>query len=371
MLPGHATLRNLSRYSSSNERTCSRWYASAFDLVSLKKAAILQVTPPEHEQALVLDASFIPKSGKKTSGLDRCWNGGHGRSEQGLEISALAWLDITANCADSLSVKQTPPTSEATDPETTRLDVYLDQLTHVVSAHDLSHLRDVITDGYDSKQKVISGVKASGRHQLGTLRIDANLRSLYQGPKRRGPGRPKTYDGKVHWNDLTRFIPVATEDDHMVLSHQRLNHVQFQCNLRVVLVIDTQDKRRAWLLSTDVALDALTIYRYDKARVQLEFLFRDAKQFTGLCDCQARAQATLDFHFKASLTAVTLATLEAHQENGDAMSSFSMARLKRRAFNQQLIDRICDHLAKGHRLEKSSPDDEELCNDGSITALAA
>jgi hypothetical protein len=134
------------------------------------------VTSPEHEQALVIDASVVPKSGQQTYGLDRCWHGRHGRREQGLELSALAWLDITANGAYARSVEQTPPTSEATDPERTRIDVYLDQLTRVVSAHDLSHLRDVITDGYDSKQKFIAGVQALGRHQMGTRRIDAHLR---------------------------------------------------------------------------------------------------------------------------------------------------------------------------------------------------
>ena len=129
--------------------------------------------------------------------------------------------------------------------------------------------------------------------------------------------------------------------------------------------------RRALLFSTDVALDVLTLYRYYKARFQIEFLFRDAKQFTGLCDCQARSKAKLDFHFNASLTALTLAKLEARQQHGDAMASFSMASLKSRAFNQHLIDRICDHLASGHSLEKSSPDYEALCNYGSITELAA
>jgi hypothetical protein len=178
---------------------------------------------------------------------------------------------------------------------------------------------------------------------MGQLRIDAKLRYLYQGPKRLGPGRPKTYDGKVNWDDLTRFELIATEDDHIVLYHQVLNHFQLRCNLRVVRVVDTKYNRRALLLSTDVDLGALTIYRYYKARFHMEVLFRDAKQFTGLCDCQARSQATLDFHFNARLTAVTLAKLEARQQNGDAMSSFSMASLKRRAFNQHLIDRVCDH----------------------------
>jgi hypothetical protein len=235
-------------------------------------------------------------------------------------------------------------------------------LTRVVSEHDLRPLRYVITDGYDSKQKFINGIHALGRHQIGKLRSDAHLRSLYHGPQRLGPGRPKPYDGKVHGDDLARFARMETADDHRVLDHQVLHQVQCQCNLRVGLVVDTKHKRRAVLFSTDVGLNALTIYRYDKARFHMEFLFRDAKQFPGLGDCQARSQAKLDFHFKASLTAVTLAKLEAWQHHGDAALSFSMASLKRRACNQHLIDRICEHVAKGHRLEKSSPDYEELCN---------
>src|SRR5438445_2847712 len=331
MLPGHATFRNLSRYSSYHERTFARWYARDFDFVSLNKAAIIHVIPPEHAQALVIDASFVPKSGKKTYGLDRFWNGSHSRTEKGLEISALAWLDITDNCAYCLSAEQTPPADKTTDAEATRIDIYLDQLARVVSEHHLSHLRYVITDGYYSKQKFLRGVRALGLEHIGKLRLDANLRYLYQGPKRPGPGRPKTYDGKVHWDNLSRFEKVETEDDDIVLYHQVLNHVQFQCTLSVVLVVDTKHHRRAVLFSTDVDLDALTIYRYDKARFQIEFLFRDAKQFTGLTDCQARSQAKLNLHFNASVSAVTLAKLEARQQHGDAASTFSMASRTRRA----------------------------------------
>jgi hypothetical protein len=69
------------------------------DWVSLNKGAITDVVPPAHEQALVIDASFVPKSGQHTYGRDRLWNGSHSRAEKGLEISTLAWLDITDNCA--------------------------------------------------------------------------------------------------------------------------------------------------------------------------------------------------------------------------------------------------------------------------------
>jgi len=48
-----------------------------------------------------------------------------------------------------------------------------------------------------------------------------------------------------------------------------------------------------------------------------------------------------------------------------------MASLKRCAFNQHLIERICAYLANGQSLEKSSPDYEALCNYGVITEVAA
>lgn len=210
-----------------------------------------------------------------------------------------------------------------------------------------------------------------GLHQIGKWRADANLRYLYQGPQRPGPGRPKTYDGKVHLGDVSRFEQLGTDDDHIVLYHQVLNHVQLKRNLQVVVVVNTQLNRYAVLFSPDVDLEPLRLYRYYKARFQIEFLFRDAKQFTGLSDCQARSKAKLDFHFNASLSAVNLAKLEARQQRSHTEQSFSMASLKRRAFNQHLIDRICEHLANGQSLEKSSPDYEVLCNYGTITEEAA
>jgi len=47
--------------------------------------------------------------------------------------------------------------------------------------------------------------------------------------------------------------------------------------------------------------------KYYQLRFQIEFLFRDAKQFAGLNHCQARNQHKLDFHFNMSLAAVNLA----------------------------------------------------------------
>jgi hypothetical protein len=68
---------------------------------------------------------------------------------------------------------------------------------------------------------------------------------------------------------------------------------------------------------------------------------------------------------------VNVAKLEARQQRGDSDEPMSMASLKRRAFNQHLLDRIFERLANGQNLEKSSPDYEALCNYGIITKEAA
>ena len=111
-----------------------------------------------------------------------------------------------------------------------------------------------------------------------------------------------------------------------------VNHPQFKRNLHLVVVRHLPTGGYALLFSTDVSLSAKTIYRYYKARFQIEFLFRDAKQFTGLSDCQARSAGKLRFHFNASLSAVSFAKLEARQSSDRPQAPFSMASLKRRYF---------------------------------------
>jgi hypothetical protein len=126
------------------------------------------------------------------------------------------------------------------------------------------------------------------------------------------------------------------------------------------------------LFSTDLTLPALTLFRYYRARFQIEFLFRDAKQFTGLSDCQARDKDKLHCHFNASLSAVTLAKLEAQQQAGGTLTEpFSMASLQRRAFNRHLLDQMVAHLESRAELTKCSPAYETLCNYGIITPQVA
>ncbi|MCU7551151.1 hypothetical protein OCK74_18670 [Chitinophagaceae bacterium LB-8] len=60
------------------------------------------------------------------------------------------------------------------------------------------------------------------------------------------------------------------------------------------------------MISTDIQGDALLMCRYYGLRFHLEFLIRDAKQYAGMEDCQARSEQKLHTHFNMALTAVSL-----------------------------------------------------------------
>lgn len=392
LVPGKATFRNLSRYSGYHEKSFSRGFGRTYDWTALNQAALTEVIPADHEQALVMDASFIGKSGRATYGLDQFWNGCAARAERGLEISVLGWLDVTANQAYSLSVEQTPAREAADRSEPvksrrrkgskkppavsdeSRVLAYLAQLRRVVQSYSLANLRYLIVDGYYSKVTFIDGVVELGLQMIGKLRADANLRYLYTGPRRPGPGAPKRFDGKVNWADLSRFQRIDTDDSGVSLYQQRLYHPHFKRTLNVVVVVDNRGRkpRQRILFSTALELQALALYRYYRARFQIEFLLRDAKQATGLADCQARDRDKLQFHFNASLTAASLAKLEAQQQAGGQLREpFSIHSLQRRAFNSHLLDRIIAHLENGQTLNKSSPLYQTLCNYGTISQQAA
>jgi len=55
--------------------------------------------------------------------------------------------------------------------------------------------------------------------------LDANLRYLYTGPRKKGPGAPKQYDGKVDFGDLSRFERYGTVPgkEHVEIYARRLN----------------------------------------------------------------------------------------------------------------------------------------------------
>ncbi len=98
-----------------------------------------------------IGVSLIPKSAAHTYGLERFWNNHQRRSEKGLEVSPLAWLDITDNCACGLSVEQTPPSDKSDEitPGRRRTAAYGRQRILDCNEHDWRATR-ALRDGIDA-----------------------------------------------------------------------------------------------------------------------------------------------------------------------------------------------------------------------------
>jgi hypothetical protein len=99
-------------------------------------------------------------------------------------------------------------------------------------------------------------------------------------------------------SDLCKWVLVGSDEkySHLTIYTQKLYAVNFDCILRVVLLLNTKTNNYVLLASTDVELDARLITKYYQLRFQIEFIFRDAKQFMGLNDSQARDENKLDYH---------------------------------------------------------------------------
>lgn len=365
LMRGNVNFRNMSRYSSLCERTFSRQFRNPFDFARFNMIGTEMIVTPHTLMIAAMDCSFIPKSGNDTYGLAEFYNGSRGEAEKGLEISELAVVDISYNTAYSLSAWQTPAVFGS---EYTRTDWYVGHFIQDAPCLPPS-VRYVAADGYYAKKKFTDGVTDTGYHLVSKLRHDADLRFLYAG-NRKPKGRPKIYDGKVRFDDLTRFEFVS-ETDNVSLYTAVVNSPSLKRNIRVVYLVRRLSGKAATalLFSTDIQLPATDIYRFYKARFQPEFLFRDAKQFAGLSDCQARCEISMDFHFNACMTALNLMKWESRRiAPSEKHHVCSVASVKIRNFNEYLIKRFCNMSGLDFSSIKSADAYNGIINIGAIAA---
>jgi hypothetical protein len=372
LVRGKMTFRNLSRYSDLHEKTYARQFQTSFDFADCNERALTTFLPKTTTKIAAIDCTFIPKSGKHTYGLDMFYHSSHDRAEQGLEFSELAVIDVDYGTAYHLSMEQTPDTATLTKQlgtGKTRVDWYLSHLWRdgPLLPPEVSHLA---ADGYYAKQKFVDSVCEFGLHLMSKLRHDANLRYLYTGshPKRRGAR--KKYDGKVNLQDLRRLTPMPISDT-VTLYTAVVNSISLKRDIRLVYVCKRQGTKllTALLFSTDTTLSAEKIYHSYTARFQIEFLFRDAKQFTGLVDFQTRAEERIAFHVNASMTALNFLKLEDRltaQEDADHVISINS--WKTRKFNEHQLERIISTLGFDLSSIQLHPQYEELVNYGTIAA---
>ncbi len=345
-IQGRLTFTNMSRYSDLAESTIRRQYSKFFDWMKFNLLLMQQGGLVLSATVIgAMDCSYVPKAGKHTYGLDRFWSGVAGRAKQGLEVSLLALIDTVSGSAWSLYAEQTPAglsKSEGDQDEFTRLDAYL--IHWKSSLSKLKAITYFVADGFYAKMKVFAAFDEAGKHLITKLRADANLRFLYQGEHPTGKrGRKQKYDGKVDFSDLSRWYFIGPDQKyaHLHIYTCILNSVRFKRNLRIVLLYNTQSNKYVLLACTDLNLEAQTILHFYQLRFQIEFLFRDAKQFAGFTHCQARDANKLNFHFNLSLAAINLARLEIKEKN----DTRSLNDLSRKAYNKRFLIWLFDKLS--------------------------
>ncbi len=374
-LRGHVTLRNLSRYCDYSERTLARQFRAAFDWAAFHRLTCEQVVREPDVWIGAHDASFICKSGKRTFGLGAFFNGCAGRPERGLEISTFALINVTKRYALTRAVAQTPPGSaDKTQCAASRMTFYAQQVLAQRTGRP-AFVKYLAVDGAYAKFAYVDTVTREGWQVITKLRCDADCYFLYTKPRRKGQkGRSRKYDGKVNFQDLSRFEFVGTVPDeaHVELYTARVWHKSLKRQVRLVVLVNRKDPKKPRYLvlaSTDLALDARTLVEYYQARFQIEFLFRDAKQFTGLNDGQTRDEKALDFHFNASLATLNLVRVEEVQAAaGKPLKVFSRASWKQRNFNERLVETLIDKLELAPTFIKNHPRYEEIRTYGAIAA---
>lgn len=374
IVQGKANFRNMSRYSDSSEKRFSRWYRKSFDFLAFNETLIFQQIPKHTKCIAAMDASFMTKSGKKTEGLAKFFHGAIGKAENGLELSLISIVNLESNTAYAFDAQQTidaPKPVDESEAEITRVDLYAVQAVRIAPLLIEHHIHYMAIDSFYTKYKFVTPVVDTGINLVGKLRSDANLRWLFQG-NYFGLGRPKKFDGKVNFaEDLHRFEHVGKIDETIQVYSAVVYSVCLQRDIKVAMLICNRHGKsvRVLLFSTDTELDAMTLIAYYKARFQIEFVFRDAKQFTGLLDCQARNKEAIHMHINSSLSALNVLKFEdALSKESHEETVISIASWKRRKFNQHLMKIIFSKLNIDPSDEKVSQVVSELEEYGSIAA---
>ena len=361
-VPGRHNALNLSRYAGCSDRTIRRWHHRDDDgaipwwdmqMAAVNAAILSGLVSPLF--VLGLDASFQQKSGNKTQNVGSFWNGSTSRSERGMELSCCALIDVQMRQVFPIHVQQTRPKKESSD----RLAQYDEQLDAVLSElprFPRIMLRAVVADGQYAKELFVNTVANHGLALVSKLQRNADLKYVYDGPEEQRRGPKRKYDGKVKFDDLSRFEMVSESATERVLT-QVVWGVRWKRLLRVV-VIQSLDHhghviKFAVLFSTETTMPAHEVVALYRSRFEIEYVFRDGKQFLGLQDVQMRTRQAIESHWNMALLVMNLARLELLRANGGAAGMvFGLEDLKRRAYNALLAQVILSNLGLEARFEE-------------------
>jgi putative transposase len=278
------------------------------------------------EYFLVGDESVVTKSGKETHGLDYFFSGLLNKVVKGISIFSLSLVSVEERRSYPLRVEQVirseaektaakerkmkrakqknatskkkpgrPKGGRNRDKTQVELSPELKCIQDMVKKQ-LEMLQDWLTvcylvlDGHFGNNNALQMTLQCGLHLISKLRYDAALSFVYDGEqKRKGPR--KKYGQKINYRNIPDqyLVEKSTKNgiETCIYQAQMLHH-EFTQILNVVIITKTNLRTGAFanvnLFSSDLQLSYEKIIDFYSLRFQIEFNFRDAKQYWGLED---------------------------------------------------------------------------------------
>lgn len=354
---GKLNFLSLARHGKSCESRYRQNFKKQFDWCGFNSSMLLE--DEAQASAIAIDHSYLAKSGKKTPGLGYYWSGCAGTTKRGLEILGFAQVVAGEPDARFLFASQTLPLKTKG-----RTPSYLMHMKDKRDNQTAKCLRAIcgqreqllkissilVGDSLFASYNFVTGALALGFDVVSRLRDDAVLRYLYTRPQKAGRGRKKELDGEVDICNLREDVftrqTLSVDAEEATLFSAVVKSKSLKRKIKVVVIeLKCGSKAiRKILFSTDLQMDASRIFLTYHSRFQIEFLFRDAKQNTGLEDWQSTDADRLSFGYNASLSAVNVAREIACRMQENAGCKLSVASVKKVLHNASLYHHVKEFI---------------------------
>ena len=321
-ISGRVTMKGLSRWSDKggSYRTIQRLFNTPLTWLQLNWLLIRHHLWDANDVALMSgDHVVVTKSGKTTHGLDRFFSSLYGKAVPGLCFLSLSLLSVKYRTSYPVVTEQVEPPLERSvqavpkkkqksggsrgrpkgSKNRNRREVELSPSLCFIQPHIKRLLEQIgeaftvvyfIFDGELGHNDALQMVKQVGLHLISKLRYNSALYLPYDGPySGRGPRRK--YGQKLDYQNLPSEYLKSTSVDKEIetqIYQMSLWHKKFSDLLNIVVIVKTNLKTKKTahvvLFSSDLELGYELVIDYYRLRFQLEFNFRDAKQYWGLED---------------------------------------------------------------------------------------
>jgi putative transposase len=316
-IPDRVTMLSIARWTErgGSYRTVQRWYHTPLDWATILWTIVqVYLLKPDGEYLLAGDEVVISKAGDKTYGRGRFYSSLAQRPINSVSFMAVSVIDVQARRSYPLQVEQRQPPAlveELVEPLLKRqrgrpkgsqnhvkptpqltpdLTLLQRMIRGIIARIAPLTVKHIVLDGHFGNYPATYAVRETGLHIISKMRHDAALYLPYTGPKpRRGP-TPR-YGEKLNYDHLPVEVLCHSviEDEYQIDTYQMtVFHQSFSDALNVVVVVKTHLETakcgHVVLFSTDLDLTADRIVDYYSLRFQIEFDFRDGKQYWGLDD---------------------------------------------------------------------------------------